>query len=78
MVWWFDATNKIFDFSSNYFLDLKNKVGNETLNSFVASEAPKFRGSPNIFNEISAVSFLYLLFAEKINFLLVNQQKIFC
>ena len=28
------------------------------------------------FNEISAVNFLWLLFAEKINSLLVNQQKI--
>ena len=34
----------------------------------MGSEPPKFRGSPNIF--------LCLLFAEKIAFLLVNQQNI--
>ena len=46
-------------------------------NPFMGSEPPKFRGSPNIFlTKYQPPVFLCLLFAEKIDFLLVNQQKI--
>ena len=44
---------------------------------FTGSEPPKFRGSPNIsLTKYQLSVFLCLLFAEKINSLLVNQQKI--
>ena len=46
------------------------------LNSFVGSKPPKFRGSPNIFlTKYQLLVFLCLLFAEKTNLWLVNQQK---
>jgi hypothetical protein len=46
------------------------------INSFVAYKPPKFRASPNIFlSKYQLLVFLCLLFAEKINSLLVNQQK---
>ena len=45
-------------------------------NMFAGSEPPKFRGSPNIsLTKYQLSVFLCLLFAEKINSLLVNQQK---
>ena len=40
---------------------------------FAGSEPPKFLGSPNIF--LTKYQLSYLLFAEKLDFLLVNQQK---
>jgi hypothetical protein len=42
----------------------------------MGSKPPKFSGSPNIFlTKYQPSDFLCLLFAEKIDFLLVNQQK---
>ena len=53
-----------------------NSCINLTNNSFMGSEPPKFRGSPNIFLTKYQLSvFWCLLFAEKINLLLVNQQN---
>ena len=47
-------------------------------NMFMGSEQPKFRGSPNIsFTKYQLSVFSCLLFAEKMNSLLVNQQKNF-
>ena len=43
---------------------------------FKGHEPPKFRGSPDIsLTKYQLSVFLCLLFSEKINFLLVNQQK---
>ena len=50
------------------------KLQEEDFNMFAESKPPKFRESPNIFSTKYQLS--CLLFAEKIDFLLVNQQKI--
>ena len=51
-----------------------NKVFNLNSNMFAGSEPPKFCESPNI--SLTKYQLLCLLFAEKIDSLLVNQQKI--
>ena len=53
---------------------IKIQFVSDTYNMFAGSKPPKFRESPNIFSTKYQLS--CLLFAEKIDFLLVNQQKI--
>ncbi len=52
---------------------LMSGTGYKSCNMFAGSEPTKFRESPNIFSTKYQLS--CLLFAEKKDFLLVNQQK---
>ena len=78
----FQQENTSVQFWKRYFQSCSAKLlpcckSFHTYNMFAGSEPPKFRGSPNIsLTKYQLSVFLCLLFAEKINSLLVNQQKI--